>query len=165
MALLRRVSDELILSLTTTSVRLLQRAISEHSGRCRALLGWIDQDRLQRDLAQVAIDETLESCSEKPKGKGVWVASRAAQAPAASPRRCHECSDLDHHRGTVPAAGHQPLDAAHDQAQRPADARSPFGGKRSRLQAPPSALPSAALRPVAGEGALSQHDPAAPQPE
>jgi hypothetical protein len=38
-------------------------------------------------------------------------------------------------------------------------------GKQSRLQAPPSALPSATLRAVAGEGALSQHDPAAPQPE
>jgi hypothetical protein len=41
MALLRRLSYELILSITTTSVRLLQRAIGEHCGLCLALLGWI----------------------------------------------------------------------------------------------------------------------------
>ena len=41
MALLRHLSYELILCLTTTSVRLLQRAIGEHCGLCLALMGWI----------------------------------------------------------------------------------------------------------------------------
>jgi hypothetical protein len=41
MALLRRLTYELILSITTTSVRMLQRAIAEHCGLCLTLLGWI----------------------------------------------------------------------------------------------------------------------------
>jgi hypothetical protein len=57
MPLLRRLS----FSLTTTSVRLLQRAIGEHCGLCLVLLGLIDRDRLRHDLARVAIDEALEN--------------------------------------------------------------------------------------------------------
>jgi hypothetical protein len=65
MALLRRLSYELILSLTTTSVRLLQHAIGEHCGICLVLLSWIDRDRLLRDLARVAIDEALEAWDDE----------------------------------------------------------------------------------------------------
>jgi|688.fasta_scaffold162881_3 hypothetical protein len=68
MVLLRRLSYELILSFTTTSVLLLQRAISEHCGLCLALLAWIDRDRLLRDLARVAIDEALEAWGEEQEG-------------------------------------------------------------------------------------------------
>jgi hypothetical protein len=63
-ALLRHLSYGLILSLTTTSVRLLQRAIGEHCGLCLALLAWIDRNRLLRDLTRVAIDEALETWDE-----------------------------------------------------------------------------------------------------
>jgi hypothetical protein len=68
MALLHRLSYELILSLTTASVRLLQRAIGGHCGLCLALLGWIDRDRLRHDLARLAIDEALESWVEVVDG-------------------------------------------------------------------------------------------------
>jgi hypothetical protein len=68
MALLRRLTYELILSLTTASVRLLQRAIGEHCGICLALLALIDRDRLLTDLARLAIDEALESWDEFVEG-------------------------------------------------------------------------------------------------
>jgi hypothetical protein len=67
MALLRHLSYELILSLTTTWVRLLQCDIGEHCGLCLALLGGIDRDRLLRDLTRVAIDEALETSDEEPE--------------------------------------------------------------------------------------------------
>ena len=68
MALLGHLSYALILCLTTTSVRLLQRAIGEHCGLCLALLAWIDRDRLLRDLARVAIDEALDSWRTEQEG-------------------------------------------------------------------------------------------------
>jgi len=68
MAILRCLSYELILSLTTTSIRLLQRAIGEHCGLCLALLDWLDRDRLLPDLACRAIDEALEAWGEEGQG-------------------------------------------------------------------------------------------------
>lgn len=65
MALLRRHSYQLILSITTTSVLLFQEAIGRLSHLCLTLLGWIDRDRLVTDLARVAIDEALESWGEE----------------------------------------------------------------------------------------------------
>jgi hypothetical protein len=68
MALLRHLSSELILCLTTTSVRLLQRAIAEHCAVCLVLLGLIDRDRFLLDLDRFAIDEALESWRAEQEG-------------------------------------------------------------------------------------------------
>ena len=85
MALLLRLSYELILSLTTSSISLLQRVISQHCGLCLALLVLIDRDRLLRDLARVAIDEALESSGEEPEGRNALGSLPSCPSPGSIP--------------------------------------------------------------------------------
>ena len=61
-------ATSLILSLTITWVRLLQRAIREQCDLCLALLAWIDRGRLLTDLARVAIDEALGGLGKEQEG-------------------------------------------------------------------------------------------------
>ena len=80
MVLLRRLSNELILSLTTTSSRLLKRAIGEQRGLCLILLAWIDRDRLRHNLARLAIDEVLEDGTRRLTGETLPFSSGSNRA-------------------------------------------------------------------------------------
>jgi len=80
MVLLRRLSNELILSLTTTSGHLLKRAIGEQRGLCLMLLAWIDRDPLRHNLARLVIDEALEDGTRGLTGETLRVASGTSRA-------------------------------------------------------------------------------------